>query len=99
MTEFIPTNDMTLEEKLNSITRLSIYLSAILTAYTNNTKYLYFFIMTLLLTHLIYVNMSDKLLETFSDEMYVIYKGLLSLVSPYFSRTTLLGNSELTCLK
>mgnify|MGYP001199956378 CR=1 FL=1 len=71
MTEFIPTNDMTLEEKLNSITRLSIYLSAILTAYTNNTKYLYFFIMTLLLTHLIYVNMSDKLLETFSDEMYV----------------------------
>ena len=69
MTEFIPTNDMTLEEKLNSITRLSIYLSAILTAYTNNTKYLYFFIMTLLLTHLIYVNMSDKLLDIFNKNI------------------------------
>lgn len=71
MTEFIPTNDMTLEEKLNSITRLSIYMSAILTAYTNNTKYLYFFILTLLLTHLIYSNMSHKLIEKYSDVKYV----------------------------
>lgn len=71
MTEFIPTNDMTLEEKLNSITRLSMYMSALLTAYTNNTKYLYFFIITLLLTHLIYSNMSDKLIEKYSDVKYV----------------------------
>ena len=35
----------------------------------------------------------------FSDEMYVTYNGLLSLVSPYFSRTTLVENFELTYLK
>jgi hypothetical protein len=71
MDEFFPSKDMTLEEKLNSLTRLSMYLSAVLTAYTGNTKYLYIFIITLALTYLIYRNMSDSLTESFQEKEYV----------------------------
>ena len=69
--EFFPSKDMTLEEKLNSLTRLSLYLSAVLTAYTANTKYLYIFIVTLGLTYLIYINMSDKFTENYDNVQFI----------------------------
>tara|TARA_X000000950_G_C13744212_1_gene589786 strand:+ start:214 stop:891 length:678 start_codon:yes stop_codon:yes gene_type:complete len=71
MDEFFPSKDMTLEEKLNSLTRLSMYLSAVLTAYSGNTKYLYIFIITLGLTYLIYLNMSDKFMENYGNVEYI----------------------------
>ena len=71
MDEFFPSKDMTLEEKLNSLTRLSMYLSAVLTAYTGNTKYLYIFIITLGLTYLVYMNMSEKFTEGYGNVKYI----------------------------
>ncbi len=71
MDEFFPSKDMTLEEKLNSLTRLSMYLSAVLTAYTGNTKYLYIFIITLGLTYLVYMNMSEKFTEGYGNVEYI----------------------------
>ena len=46
MDEFFPSNDMTLEEKLNSLTRLSVYLSVALTLCTGKCGYLYIAILT-----------------------------------------------------
>ncbi len=39
--EFVPTADMTAKEKLNSLTRLSIYLGALLVIIYNNVNYIY----------------------------------------------------------
>ena len=71
VTEFFPTDDMTIEEKLNSIARLSIYVSLILSAYCSNSKYLYIAIVTMLLTVMIYTNGSTTITEKFTDVTYV----------------------------
>jgi hypothetical protein len=41
LTEFFPTADQTLQERLNSLTRLGIYISVLLTLYHFDTNYLY----------------------------------------------------------
>jgi len=55
ITEFIPTIDMTNNEKLNSLVRLSFYLSIILVLCKNKLSYLVLFFGTLILTYLIYI--------------------------------------------
>jgi len=61
LTEFFPTINMTLIEKLNAIFRLSIYLSILLYLLTNN--YLYFYIMIIIgiFTVFIYYNQKDNI--------------------------------------
>ena len=61
LTEFFPTINMTLIEKLNAIFRLSIYLSVLLYLVTNN--YLYFYIMIIIgvFTTFIYYNQKDNI--------------------------------------
>jgi hypothetical protein len=54
LTEFFPTEDQTLEERLNSLVRLSLYSSVILFYYHKNYKYLYIFLAALLMTYYIY---------------------------------------------
>lgn len=61
LTEFFPTINMTLIEKLNSIFRLSIYLSIILYLLTSNYLYLYIMIIVGLFTCFIYYNQRDNL--------------------------------------
>lgn len=56
LTEFFPTQDQTLEEKFNSMVRLSFYCSIILYFYNDDIKYFAIFIGTLLLTYYIYTN-------------------------------------------
>jgi hypothetical protein len=56
LTEFFPTRNQTLEERFNSLVRLSLYCSIILYYYHRNYKYLSIFIGTLLLTYFIYTN-------------------------------------------
>ena len=58
LTEFFPTKDQTLEERLNSIVRLSLYCSIILFYYHNNSKYLSILVASLLFTYFIYKNRS-----------------------------------------
>ena len=67
LTEFFPQKDHTLEEKLNSIVRLSIYCTIVLYFYSNNKKYIYLTFGSLLLTYFVYSNKEKKLekLETF----------------------------------
>jgi hypothetical protein len=60
LTEFFPTNDQTIEEKFNSLVRLSLYISIILFYYHRNFKYFSIFIGTLLLTYFVYVNKPDN---------------------------------------
>ena len=56
LTEFFPTPDMTLYEKINAITRLSFYISIVMFGYSGNINYLYIFVTTLFFTYLIYKN-------------------------------------------
>ena len=51
---FFPTSNMNLISKLNSMTRLSLYISIILFLYNGNISYFYIFIVTLIITYLIY---------------------------------------------
>lgn len=69
--EFFPTTDMSIEEKLNSIVRLSIYISLILTSYSLNSKYLYIAIIVMILTTIIYIHRSEDLNENFQETEYV----------------------------
>jgi hypothetical protein len=56
LTEFFPTRDQTLEERLNALVRLSLYCSIVLYYYHRNYKYFSIFLGALLLTYYIYVN-------------------------------------------
>ena len=68
LTEFFPTIQMTLIEKLNAIFRLSIYLSIILYLFSSN--YLYFYIMIIVgsFTVFIFYNQKDNLELYFNSD-------------------------------
>lgn len=57
--DFFPTKYQTISEKLNSIVRLSLYTSIILTIYHSNIKYTSIFIFVLFLTYIIYTNQTN----------------------------------------
>lgn len=56
LTEFFPTKDQTIEERFNSIVRLSFYISIILYFYHSDIKYLFIFVAVLLITYYLYTN-------------------------------------------
>lgn len=71
--KFFPTNQMTLSEILNSLVRLSIYVSIIFIVYRRNVNFIFITFYMLLITYLIYNNLSDKKkkeLEEFKNEFY-----------------------------
>lgn len=53
--DFLPVEKMSIEEKLNSLVRLSLYLSVILSVLYNNINYILILIGCLFLTYLIYI--------------------------------------------
>lgn len=59
--EFFPNYEMTLNEKLNSITRLSIYLGIILSLVSNNYNYMYISVIVSIFTVIIYKLQSDNI--------------------------------------
>ena len=61
LTEFFPTIQMTLIEKLNAIFRLSIYLSILLYLFTSNYLYLYVMIIVGAFTCFIFYNQKDNI--------------------------------------
>lgn len=61
LTKFFPDYKMTLIEKLNALTRLSIYLGLILYVITKKYQYLYIPIIILSITYFIYYNYQDKI--------------------------------------
>ena len=73
---------MTLEEQLNSVVRLSIYLSVVMYLYTFNINYVYICILTLIFTYLIYTN-SSRVKENFSTQKNNIV--IPSINNPYMN--------------
>ncbi len=63
--DFFPSKYQNLEEKMNAITRLSLYTSIVLSIYHKNWRYLYIAIFVLILTFLLYSNYK---VEKMSDE-------------------------------
>ena len=69
LTQFFPTIQMTLIEKLNAIFRLSIYLSILLYLLTSNYLYLYIMIIVGLFTAFIYYNQKDNIELYFNSDV------------------------------
>jgi hypothetical protein len=61
LTEFFPSGEMTMAEKLNAIARLSIYIGIILSLLTYKYLYLYIPISVLLITYIIYTMQKNDL--------------------------------------
>lgn len=55
LAQFFPTKFQTNEERLNSVVRLSLYTSILLSVYHSDMKYMSVFIFTLFLTYIIYM--------------------------------------------
>ena len=64
---FFPKKNMTLEEKLNSIVRLSFYISIIMILYSKKHHFIYVWGITLILTYLIYKNRHNTYNDYFLD--------------------------------
>ena len=69
--EFFITNDMTVDEKLNAIARLSIYTAIIVALYQNNPKFLLLSIIGLAITYFIksHLDSSYSNRENFKDSV------------------------------
>lgn len=67
--EFFPTPNMDDIEKLNAITRLSLYVTLIIYFYSGNYLYLFIFVITLLFTYMIYKNIRNvkKTIDEFKN--------------------------------
>ena len=77
LTEFFPTPDMTVYEKLNSVTRLAFYVSIVMYAYTGNYLWLFVVIGTFITTYLIFknsdnVNKTIDLFKNMGDKKYPV---------------------------
>lgn len=68
LVEFFVTYDQTIDEKLNAITRLGIYIAIVLSLYYNDPKYFGLMLITFALTWFIH-KFSDKKPETFKCDM------------------------------
>jgi hypothetical protein len=68
--EIYPTNEMTLEEKLNSIVRLALYYSILMWLFTRNSVHLYVFIFVLAITYVIY-KYQNKMMLKFTDDQII----------------------------
>lgn len=60
LVEFFPTYQMTMIEKLNAVTRLSVYMGIILALIFRNYMYLYIPVITLAVTYFIFYNQKDN---------------------------------------
>ena len=75
--EFVPTEKMTYEEKINSIVRFSLYLSILLSLLKGDLKYLYIFIITLAITYIIYIfNKKNNKEEVESEDNLENFKDI-----------------------
>ena len=73
--QFFPTADMTLIEKLNAMTRLSIFLSILLYLFTRNYHYFFIMITIMLFTVFIFKTQKDSV-ELFLNSIVKIKKNL-----------------------
>lgn len=61
--DFFPSKFQTDEQRLNSLVRLSLYISFLLSLYHSNLKYMSIFLFVLLLTYVVYTNKPEDTLE------------------------------------
>jgi hypothetical protein len=88
--DFFPTKTQTNEERLNSIVRLSLYISLLLSVYHSNLKYLTIFIFMLFLTYIIYSNHPNNNINPIEK-----LDGKIDTNTPYPTQ----NSNPLTCTK
>lgn len=64
-TEIVPTKEMGFEQKINAITRFSLYLSILLYLVTANYLYIYIFVITVIVFYLVYVFGGKEMFQGF----------------------------------
>ena len=64
-TEIVPTKEMAFEQKINAITRFSLYLSILLYLVTSNYLYIYIFVITVIVFYLVYVFGGKEMFQGF----------------------------------
>lgn len=69
LTEYFPTPDMTLNEKFNSVVRLSLYLSIILICYSGKVNYVFILIFCMLFTFLVKSFRKSNIDEKFNSDL------------------------------
>ena len=57
--EYFPTKKMSIERKLNSLVRCSLYITFCLSVLNNNINYIFVFLGTAFITYLIYIFRKD----------------------------------------
>lgn len=68
LTEFFPSPDQTLEEKFNSLVRLSFYCFIILYFYKNDSRYVYLPFGVMMLTYYIYNNRDKESFDSLEEK-------------------------------
>lgn len=99
ITEFFPTIQMTLIEKLNAIFRMSIYLSVLLYLLTGNYLYLYIMISVGLFTCFIYYTQKDNVELYFNsnekqDQLVVTEAVTPNVDNPFMNINLITDNKE-----
>jgi hypothetical protein len=77
VTEFFPSNDQTLEERMNSIARLGLYSSLLTMAYKRDFSKIAIFLATLIFTYAVYKNYTK---EDVVDVESPLYKKSMKIV-------------------
>lgn len=97
LVEFFPNKMQTLDERMNSIVRLGIYSSLLLSAYKRNISYLAWIIVVFILTYIIYKNYNKEKFEEETKELISILKKKQKITPTYnnpFMNTTMADYTE-----
>lgn len=80
--EFFPITSMTLEEQLNALVRLLLYLSIILLLFRKNINYVYLFLFGLVFTFLIYKYSKNNSKKTSVENFYPFFDKKVKYIKP-----------------
>jgi len=106
LTDFFPSKNQTQPERINSIVRLSFYVSLLLAIYHSNFKYFYIFIFFILFTYILYSNKNkvntnkniseelQKINTEIQDNPQQTYKDTLNNFKPKLEQFTEKLSSE-----
>lgn len=83
--EFWPRSDLTLEERLNAIARLGIYIGIVVCLYHRDFKYLYISLLFLVLTQFLYSQGIEDQKENFEDDTSATKNVKPTLNNPFMN--------------
>ena len=87
LVEFFPTDDMSINEKLNAITRLMFYISIVLIVYTRNFEYFFLFILTCIMVILLNKYLKSENIYSDNQQIQETFENNISVNSKWIKPT------------